>query len=78
MSIYIDRNNALKNEMIKNANTDGEPMEVISHMMRLNNELMTKDPILCIWYDREVFKQIEKKFIEEKGLEQVNFVYDFL
>ena len=77
MEIFLDRNNRLKKKVLEKVDIESEPMMAVTQMMSLNNEEMLKDPILRMWYDREAYQKVEKKFVEQKGLEEVSFVYDF-
>ena len=77
MEIFLDRNNRLKKKVLEKVDIESEPMMAVTQMMALNNEEMLKDPILRMWYDREAYQKVEKKFVEQKGLEEVSFVYDF-
>ncbi|MHB1313878.1 MAG: hypothetical protein ACYCX2_00160 [Christensenellales bacterium] len=45
---------------------------------RLYNKGISENPILREWYNCDVFSKIEQHFREENGVEQVNFMYDFL
>lgn len=76
MEIYIEENAKLKKSIIESLNMEAGPMEVAKEMMSMNLRGMTASPILKEWYNREVFGKIEQSFREEKGLEQVDFLYE--
>jgi AcrR family transcriptional regulator len=75
LDIYNEENIALKKSIMKVLDTDANPMQVVRQMLRLNFEGMKENPILREWYDREAFSKIEKKFREENGLGNVDFLY---
>ena len=76
MEIYLDRNKKLKHKLMKNVDANGEPMEVIQSLMAQNYIAMMEDDILRQWYDRQAFMKVEEKYREEKGADEVGFVYD--
>lgn len=75
LDIYNDENVALKKSIMGVLDLEADPIQVVRQMLRLNLEGMNKNSILREWYDRESFGKIEKKFREENGLGQVDFLY---
>jgi AcrR family transcriptional regulator len=76
MEIYNEENIQLKKRIMDSIDLGGEPGEVMQQMMLLNFQGMSENPILREWYNKDVFNKIEQAFREEKGLEQVDFLYD--
>jgi AcrR family transcriptional regulator len=76
MEIYIDENTKLKRNIMNTVVKDADPMEVMKEITLLNFQGMMSHPILKEWYNREVFGKIEKNFRKEKGLDQIDFLYD--
>jgi AcrR family transcriptional regulator len=76
MEIYTDENVKLKKSTYKLVDLDGDPMEVVREITRLNLQGMMSNPILREWYNRDVFAKIEQKYREAHGLEHVDFLYD--
>ena len=75
MEIYLEENEKLKRGIMESVDTDGEPLQVIQELMRRNMEGMAANPILREWYNKDVFSKVEQKFMEQNGLEQVDFMY---
>lgn len=76
MDIYLDENVKLKRSILSVVDTEGEPLNVIVELMRLNQQGIRSNPILCEWYNKDVFSKIETKYREENGLQKVDFMYD--
>lgn len=77
MSIYLEENRKLKENILAQIDTDAPPMEVIGRVMELNTQGMQANPILKEWYNKEIFGRIEEAYRKENGLARVGFVYDF-
>ena len=54
---------------------NGDPESVIQELTLLNMEGMRSNPILREWYNREVFEKIEEKYREDKGIDNLDFLY---
>ncbi len=79
MDIYIEENYKLKKRMMESLNIDDDPIKLTREMFELNISGMKENPILCQWFNRDVFDKIERIFREEKGIEAVDFLYgDFI
>jgi AcrR family transcriptional regulator len=76
MEIYVEENTKLKKDILKAINLGNNPLEVIKELMFLNYEGMISNPILKEWYNKDIFNKIEQSFREEKGLGEVDFLYD--
>lgn len=76
MEIYNEENIKLKKRIMDTIDLEGEPGQVMQQMMVLNFQGMSENPILREWYNKDVFNKIEQAFREDKGLEQVDFLYD--
>ncbi len=75
MEIYLAENEALKRRMMAALNTKDEPLKIIKKVITLNHEGIKNNPILCQWYNRDVYDKIERLFREENGLGAVEFFY---
>lgn len=75
MNIFLEENTRLKKRIMESINPQGRPMQVMQEMMGMNQQGMRDNPILRHWYDRELFEKIEKKYRQEQGLDQLNFLY---
>jgi AcrR family transcriptional regulator len=76
MEIYNEENIKLKKRIMDSLDLEGEPGEVMQQMMLLNFQGMSENPILREWYNKDVFNKIEQAFREDKGIEQVDFLYE--
>ncbi|HPE68246.1 MAG TPA: TetR/AcrR family transcriptional regulator [Thermotogota bacterium] len=76
MEIYLEENAALKKRIVEGVDLDAEPLEVVRELTSRNLQGMLSNPILKEWYNRDVFEKIERNFRKQKGLEQVDFLYD--
>jgi AcrR family transcriptional regulator len=75
MEIYMEENGRLSKELLESIDVSQEPIALIKQLLILNMEKMLANPILCQWYNRDVFGKIEKLFRDEKGLEANDFMY---
>lgn len=76
MDIFIEENVKLKKSIMESVDLEGEPLDVMMKLIYLNNQGMSTNPILREWYNRDVFNKIEKVYREEKGVQNVDFLYD--
>ena len=76
MALYIQENRKVKEKIIASVDLEGNPMQVLQKMLRMNYEEMRKNPILKEWYNRDVFSKIEQNYCEEEDLNDLNFLYD--
>lgn len=76
MEIYLAENVELKKRALESINMEGEPMNIVREITRLNLIGIKSNPILREWYNREVFSKIEQKYREKNGVEHVDFMYD--
>lgn len=75
MDIYMEENSRLSKELLASIDLSQEPIALIKQLLILNMEKMLANPILCQWYNRDVFGKIEKLFREETGSEANDFMY---
>jgi len=66
---------ALMKRIMKSVNLDDDPVKLIKQLLVLNMEGMLGNPILCQWYNPDVYNKIEKLFREEDGLQAMGFLY---
>lgn len=76
MEIFMEENVKLKKQIMRETDLNGDPFEVMGHLMTLNATGMTENPILKEWYNREIFSKIEKKYKESKGIDHFDFMFD--
>ena len=76
MEIYAEENARLKKSIMAQTDTEGDPAEVMRQVLALNEKGIRENAILREWYNRESFARIEKAFREEKGLDNISFLYD--
>lgn len=77
MEIFLEENVKLKERCLAAIDRDRHPAEVISHMLEMNANGFAENPILRVWYDKEVFAKVERAYRDAHGLEAVDFMYDF-
>ena len=65
----------LMKDIMAELDINGEPKELIRHMLALNTERMMAHPILRQWYDPEMFVHIERAFRSADELSAVDFLY---
>lgn len=75
MVLYMEENENLKKDILSQVDLSAEPMTVMGQLMILNEQGMRENPILCEWYNKDVFYKIEKSFKEKKGLQTLDFMY---
>jgi AcrR family transcriptional regulator len=68
MEIFLAENEALKRRMMEVANPDDEPLQFIKNLMAFNQEGIRNNPILCQWYNKDVYDKLERLFKEENGM----------
>jgi len=79
MEIFMDENYKLKKSMMESVDLNDDPVKLTSKLFELNISGMKNNPILCQWFNGEVFDKIEKIFREENGMQAVDFLYgDFI
>lgn len=76
MEIFRDENTALKKTFLDKLDTEQSPAEIITLMMRINQEGIAASPILREWYQSEEFRKIEKAYREAHAIDSLNFLYD--
>lgn len=76
MDIFLEENTSLKKTCLSALDLDQPPMEIVRQMLAANLAGMQANPILREWYNRTVFQKIEKKFLEQNGIQAVDFLYD--
>lgn len=75
MEIYLDENAKLKRSIMESLNPDEDPVMLIKAFLAHNTAGMNANPILKMWYNRDVFAKLEQLFREEQGGTTVDFVY---
>jgi AcrR family transcriptional regulator len=75
LDIFLEENLKLKNYIMDSVDLNGEPLQLIHDVIRLNFDGMSSNPILREWYNRDVFGKIEQLFRTENGLDSVGFLY---
>jgi AcrR family transcriptional regulator len=75
LEILNKETTALMKRIMKKLNMDDDPVQLIKQLLALNMEGMLSNPILCQWYQPEVYKKIETIFREENGLDAMEFLY---
>jgi AcrR family transcriptional regulator len=76
MDIFLEENVNLKKEIMEQVNMDGDPLASVRELMDLNIQGMLANPILREWYNKEVFSKIEEKYLEQQGLEKLDFMFE--
>lgn len=76
MEIFLEENTKLKNQCLQSLDLNKSPLEIVGKMLSQNAEGMKANPILKEWYNKSVFDKIEKLYLEENGLQAVDFLYD--
>ena len=75
MNIFLDENQKLSKGLLESIDMNLPPAMLIRQLLEMNMERMAANPILCQWYNRDVFAKIEKLYREENGLGSVDFLY---
>ncbi len=79
MEIFLEENAKLKKAMLASIDPSSDPVKLVRQALAFNLAGIKSNPILCHWYNRDVFEKIERLFREEHGIETVDFLYgDFL
>ncbi|MBI4857818.1 MAG: TetR/AcrR family transcriptional regulator [Acetobacterium woodii] len=76
MDIFLEENAKLKNQCLQSLDLTKSPLEIVGQMLSQNAAGMNANPILKEWYNKSVFDKIEKLYLEENGLQAVDFLYD--
>jgi AcrR family transcriptional regulator len=76
MDIFLDENEKHKENCLKKLDLEQSPTDIVSQMLRLNEQGMMANPILAQWYQKNVFEKIEQAYRELSGIETVDFLYD--
>nr|WP_320024196.1 TetR/AcrR family transcriptional regulator [uncultured Acetobacterium sp.] len=76
MDIFLEENAKLKNQCLQSLDFTKSPLEIVGQMLSQNAAGMNANPILKEWYNKSVFDKIEKLYLEENGLQAVDFLYD--
>jgi len=76
MDIFLEENAKLKNQCLQSLDLTKSPLEIVEQMLSQNAAGMNQNPILREWYNKSVFDKVEKLYMEENGLQAVDFLYD--
>ena len=76
MELFLEENAQLKHTCLAALDLSQSPQQVVMTMLRVNAEGFRTNPILSEWYNRKVFRRIERVYREEHGIEAVDFLYD--
>jgi len=76
MDIFLEENAKLKNQCLQSLDLTKIPLEIVEQMLSQNAAGMNQNPILREWYNKSVFDKVEKLYMEENGLQAVDFLYD--
>ena len=75
MDIFLEENVKLKRRMMESVDLNGTPIDIVKNMLAMNMAGIKEDPILCQWYNRDVFAKIERLYREENGTQAIDFFY---
>ncbi len=79
MEIFKEETAQLMKRIMGSINLDESPEKLIKQLLVFNMEGMMSNPILCQWYNKEVYNKIEQLYREENGIQTVDFIYrDFV
>lgn len=76
MDIFLEENTKLKQNCFQSLDLKQIPLTVVKQMLKLNVEGMRANPILKEWYNKSVFEKLEQVYLEESGVNSVDFLYD--
>ncbi|MBU5332672.1 TetR/AcrR family transcriptional regulator [Anaerocolumna aminovalerica] len=76
MDIFLEENTKLKQTCFHSLDLNQLPLMVVKQMLILNVKGMKANPILKEWYNKSVFEKLEQVYLEENGVNSVDFLYD--
>lgn len=70
MEIYLEENEKLK-KSFEAIDMDTDPVKGIKEMLSMNYIGMNSNPILKEWYNKDLFKKMEKEYQEQGGAKSI-------
>ena len=67
---FLEENGELKRRVMAEVTDHTDPVEAVTELVRLNLEGMSSNPILAVWYDKDLFARLEKDFGERHGMQR--------
>ena len=71
IEIYLKENEALKKSIMESVNPSDDPVKLVKDILALNFKGMNSNPILKLWYNRDLFNKLEKDFYENDGMKSI-------
>ena len=68
-------NDKLKASILETIDMESDPVVAMKEMLRLNMG-MKSNPILCEYYNRDVFEKLKQSHLEDKAHDHMSFMYD--
>lgn len=65
IEIYKQENKKLKNQLTESLDLTQEPVQLISQLLKENQEAIHANPILKEWYNQDFFKELERHYRDE-------------
>lgn len=72
LDIYLKENEKLKKEIMEFVQMEEDPVEMVKQITAHNLHGMKSNPILKEWYNRDLFRKIEKEFYQLGGIKSIN------
>ncbi len=71
VEIYLKENEDLKKRIFQSINLNDDPVALVTKLVTRNIKEINANPILKEWYNKELFRKLEKYFYEKGGFESI-------
>ncbi|MGN8646742.1 TetR/AcrR family transcriptional regulator [Gracilibacillus sp. HCP3S3_G5_1] len=66
LDVYITENTKVKKKIVESLDINKEPIELVKEFMARSFDAMRSNMVLKEWYNRDVFRRLEKYFVESE------------
>ncbi|MCJ7840888.1 TetR/AcrR family transcriptional regulator [Lederbergia sp. NSJ-179] len=69
LDVYMSENKQIKNRIVESLDVNEDPITLVKEFMTQSFEAMHSNRILQEWYNRDVFRKLEKHFRENPSID---------
>lgn len=66
LDVYVTENTKVKKKIVESLDINKEPIELVKEFMTRSFDAMRSNMVLKEWYNRDVFRRLEKYFVENE------------
>lgn len=75
IDVYMNENKIAKNQIVESLDANQDPITFVKEFMTRSFEAMHSNKILKEWYNRDVFRKLEKHYRETTDVESMRSFY---